>query len=146
MSTVRDDVFPLLERMPLFATLSREEIRAAVARFDDTTYLAGHAVLSEGRSGPDFFIVVDGEAEVVSRGDVVHVARAGDFFGEVAAIDGKGRTAAVRARTRLRCLALSDGSFKDFLMAHPRVAVNLLPEVVRRFRSVVTSAPPAQSS
>ena len=40
----------------------------------------------------------------------------------------------------LRCLVLPNGTFRDFLMAHPRVAVNLIPELVRRFRSFAQGA------
>jgi CRP-like cAMP-binding protein len=34
---------------------------------------------------------------------------------------------------------LPNGTFREFLMAHPRVAVNLIPEIVRRFRSYAGS-------
>jgi CRP-like cAMP-binding protein len=140
MATVRDDVIPTLERSSLFAGLSRDEIREAAERFDDSTYLAGHGVLTEGLSGPDFFIILEGEADVLVDGRVVHHLRAGDFFGEVAALDGKQRTASIKATTRLRCLTLGDGTFRQFLIEHPIIAVNLLPEIVRRFRSVSTEA------
>ena len=54
----------------------------------------------------------------------------------MAALDGKERTASIKATTRLRCLTLGDGSFRQFLIDNPIIAVNLLPEIVRRFRSV----------
>jgi CRP-like cAMP-binding protein len=141
MATVREDVIPTLERSPLFAGLDREQIRSAAERFDDSTYLAGHGVLTEGLSGPDFFIILEGEADVIIDGKVVHHLHAGDFFGEVAALDGKSRTASVKATSRLRCLTLGDGSFREFLIENPVIAVNLLPEIVRRFRSVAANAP-----
>jgi CRP-like cAMP-binding protein len=142
MATVRDDVIPTLEKSSLFAGLSRDQIRAAAERFDDSSYLAGHSVLSEGLSGPDFFIILEGEADVIVDGNVVHHLGSGDFFGEVAALDGKQRTASIKATTRLRCLTLGDGSFRQFLIENPIIAVNLLPEIVRRFRSVAPYAQP----
>ena len=140
MAIVRDDVIPALERSPLFVGLTKDQIRKVAERFDDATYLASHGVLTEGMSGPEFFIILEGEAEVVADGKVIHVMHDGDFFGEIAALDGKARTATVRAKTRLRCLTLGDGTFRQFLIDHPIVAVNLLPEIVRRFRSVATNA------
>lgn len=140
MATVRDDVIPALERSPLFAGLSKDQIHKITERFDDATYLADHGVLTEGLSGPEFFIILEGDAEVIMDGKVIHTLRPGDFFGEMAALDGKSRTATVRAKTRLRCLTLGDGTFRQFLIDHPIVAVNLLPEIVRRFRSVATNA------
>ncbi len=142
MASVRDDVIPTLEGSALFSGLSRDQVRAAVARFDDSTYLAGHSVLTEGLSGPDFFVILEGEADVLVDGAVVHHLGSGDFFGEVAALDGKQRTASITATTRLRCLTLGDGSFRQFLIDNPIIAVNLLPEIVRRFRAV--SARPAR--
>jgi CRP-like cAMP-binding protein len=142
MATVRDDVIPTLEKSSLFAGLSRDQIRKAADRFDDSTYLAGHSVLTEGLSGPDFFIILDGEADVIVDNEVVHHLGRGDFFGEVAALDGKERTATIKATTRLRCLTLGDGSFRQFLIENPIIAVNLLPEIVRRFRSVAPNARP----
>jgi CRP-like cAMP-binding protein len=136
MASVRDDVIPTLERSSLFAGLSRDQIRAAADRFDDSTYLAGHGVLTEGLSGPDFFIILEGEADVIVDGKVIHHLGPGDFFGEVAALDGKQRTATIKATTRLRCLTLGDGTFRQFLIDNPIIAVNLLPEIVRRFRSL----------
>lgn len=142
MPSVRQDVIPTLEASPLFAGMSREEVAAAAERFEDATYLADHGVLTEGLSGPDFFIILEGEADVIVDGNVVHRLHAGDFFGEVAALDGKSRTASVRAVSRLRCLTLAGGNFRQFLLDHPVVAVNLLPEIVRRFRSVAPNARP----
>ena len=140
MATVRDDVIPTLEKSSLFAGLSRDQIRAAAERFDDSTYLAGHGILTEGLSGPDFFIIIEGDADVIIDGDVVHHLGPGDFFGEVAALDGKQRTASIKATTRLRCLTLGNGTFRQFLIDNPIIAVNLLPEIVRRFRSASSRA------
>jgi CRP-like cAMP-binding protein len=136
MASVRDDVIPILERSSLFAGLSGAQIRSAADRFDDSTYLADHGVLTEGLSGPDFFIILEGEADVLVDGTVIHHLGPGDFFGEVAALDGKERTASIKATTRLRCLTLGNGGFRQFLIDNPVIAVNLLPEIVRRFRSV----------
>jgi CRP-like cAMP-binding protein len=145
MATVRDDVIPTLEASALFAGLSRDQITTIAERFDDSTYLQDHGVLTEGLSGPDFFVILDGEADVIVDDNVVAHLGPGDFFGEVAALDGKQRTASVRATTRLRCLTLGDGTFRQFLIDNPVVAVNLLPEIVRRFRSVSAHRRPAEA-
>ena len=51
MATVREDVIPSLERSPLFAGLDKDQIRKAAERFDESTYLAGHGILTEGLLG-----------------------------------------------------------------------------------------------
>jgi CRP-like cAMP-binding protein len=91
-------------------------------------------------SGMEFFIILEGTAEVVHEGKVTARLQAGDFFGEVAVLDGGPRTASVRATERLRCLGLPNGSFRQVLLDYPLMAVNLLPQVIRRFRAVMTTA------
>jgi CRP/FNR family transcriptional regulator, cyclic AMP receptor protein len=139
MATTREDVIPTLEKMPLFRDVSGRELRDVAARFDDATYLAGHGVLTEGMTGPEFFIILDGTASVLIDDQVVATLGPGDFFGEVAALDGGPRTASVRADTQLRTVTLPVNGLRQFLLDHPVVAINLLPEIVRRFRNVTTA-------
>jgi len=139
MATTREDVIPTLEKMPLFRDVSGRELRDVAARFDDATYLAGHGVLTEGMTGPEFFIILDGTASVLIDDQVVATLGPGDFFGEVAALDGGPRTASVRAETQLRTVTLPVNGLRQFLLDHPVVAINLLPEIVRRFRNVTTA-------
>ncbi|HET9051650.1 MAG TPA: cyclic nucleotide-binding domain-containing protein [Candidatus Dormibacteraeota bacterium] len=141
MATLRDDVVPILERTMLFQGYSRPEIAALAAEFDEQTYLAGRNVLAEGRRGVDFFVIIDGEAVVHSDDQEVARLRPGDFFGEIAALDGGPRTASVKTVGQVRCLSLANGSFRPFLERNPRFAINVLNAVVRRLRTVVTSAP-----
>jgi len=139
MATTREDVIPTLEKMPLFRDVSGRELRDVAARFDDATYLAGHGVLTEGMTGPEFFIILDGTASVLIDDQVVATLGPGDFFGEVAALDGGPRTASVRAETQLRTVTLPVNGLRKFLLDHPVVAINLLPEIVRRFRNATTA-------
>jgi CRP/FNR family transcriptional regulator, cyclic AMP receptor protein len=138
VASTREDVIPTLKGMALFRGLSGEELRDVADRFDDAIFLAGHGVLTEGMQGPEFFIILDGQASVEIDGDRVATLGPADFFGEVAALDGGPRTASVKADTQLRCLTLPIGGLRQFLLDHPVVAVNLVPEIARRFRSVIT--------
>jgi CRP/FNR family transcriptional regulator, cyclic AMP receptor protein len=140
MGTVRDDVVPALQRLPLFAGFDRKELTRLAERFDEQTFLPEHGVLTEGMSGMEFFIILEGTAEVIHEGRTTATLQPGDFFGEVAVLDGGPRTASVRATSRLRCLGLPNGSFRQVLLDYPLMAVNLLPQVIRRFRAVMTTA------
>jgi CRP/FNR family cyclic AMP-dependent transcriptional regulator len=139
MSTTREDVIPTLERMPLFRGVPAKELQAIAAQFDDATYLADHGILTEGMAGPEFFIILDGSASVIIDDDVVATLGPGDFFGEVAALDGGPRTASVRAESQLRCVTLPVNGLRQFLLDHPIVAVNLVPEIARRFRNATAA-------
>ncbi len=135
----RDDIVPALARSPLFAGIPEPELTQIATLFDNETFLPEHGILHEHRTGLEFFFILDGRASVEVDGRVVAELGPGDFFGEVSALDAGPRTATVRAKTMLRCLVLPNGTFREFLIAHPRVAVNLIPELVRRFRSYAQS-------
>lgn len=138
---LRDDVVPTLQGSALFNGYSRKEIAKLVEDFDEQVFQADHRIVSEGRMGMDFFIILEGEAEVVGPDGAVSAhLRAGDFFGEVAALDDGPRTASVRTVSQLRCLGLPNGTLRKFLLEHPLFTVNVMHAVVRRFRAVVTSA------
>ena len=132
-----DDVVPA-GRRPCSRRVP-EGLQEIAAAFDDATFLPEHGVLHEHRSGLEFFFILDGSATVEVDGKVIAQLGPGDFFGEVSALDAGPRTATVRAQSMLRCLVLPNGTFREFLEAHPRVAVNLIPELVRRFRSYARS-------
>jgi CRP/FNR family cyclic AMP-dependent transcriptional regulator len=139
MATTREDVIPTLQRMPLFRGVSGKELAEVAKEFDDATFLAGHGVLTEGMAGPEFFIILDGTASVIIDDQEVATLGPGDFFGEVAALDNGPRTASVRAATQLRCITLPVNGLRQFLLAHPIVAVNLVPEIARRFRNATAA-------
>ena len=139
MATTREDVIPTLEGMPLFRGVPPDEVEVVAGQLDDATYLAGHGVITEGMQGPEFFIILDGTASVLIDDEKVATLGPGDFFGEVAALDGGPRTATVRADTQLRCVTLPIGGLRQFLLDHPVVAVNLVPEIARRFRNATSA-------
>ena len=70
MTVLRDDVIGLLTASPLFAGIGRGELRQIADQLEEQHYLAGHRILTEGMSGIEFFLVVEGEATVESGGRV----------------------------------------------------------------------------
>ena len=64
-----------------------------------------------------------------------------NFFGEVAVLGDGMRSATVEAETPMRCLVLSNNQLEEQLVRHPRLGVNMLRELVSRFREL--SALPA---
>ena len=141
MTVLRDDTIPHLRSSPLFQRFDDAELVAMCDDLCEGIFRPGHRILTQGTAGMEFFLILDGTAEVDVDGEVVATLEPGDFFGEVAALGEGVHTATVRATTQLRCLYLPNGTLRPFLLDHPQLAVTLLHQVVRRFRSVVTSAP-----
>ena len=88
------------------------------------------------RSGPGFFVIVDGGARVVRDGQTVATLGPGDFFGELSVLDGQPRIAQVIADGPTTCLALATWDFEAVLLAEPRVALAILRGLAGRLRDL----------
>jgi CRP-like cAMP-binding protein len=93
-------------------------------------------VAKEGAGGAAFFIIRSGEASVTVRGQARPALGPGDYFGEIALIDGGERTATVTAVTDLVCLGLTYWDFRPFVENHPAVAWGLLQSLAARLRAI----------
>ena len=94
----------------------------------------GDTVIRQGERGADAFVILSGYARVVRDGRDVTRLGAGQFFGEVAMLDGRPRTADVVAETRLRCIALSRETVQRALRAEPDLAWRVLEVLAGRIR------------
>jgi voltage-gated potassium channel len=96
---------------PLFARCTADERRAVMRAATGRRVPAGTIVVREGEPGDEFFVIVDGLAAVRHGDEFVHVLGPGDFFGELALIDGLDRTATVEAATDLQLLVIGAAHF-----------------------------------
>jgi CRP-like cAMP-binding protein len=114
-----------LATVPLFDCLSEDE-RAEIGGWFELKRASKGAVLTgQGASGYSFFVLIDGTAAVTVAGESVGTLSAGDFFGEVAILDGGRRTATVTARSEVAFLALFGTDFRRLQTAFPEVADRL---------------------
>jgi CRP-like cAMP-binding protein len=111
-----------LERVPLFAGLSHKD-RERVARWADTVDLPpGKHLLDEGRLPHEFFVILDGEVEVTHEGERLATLGPGDFFGEIALIEHRRRTASVVTSAPTSLAVMSPASFDAMRRELPQVA------------------------
>jgi CRP-like cAMP-binding protein len=127
VSNVADD----LERVPLFSSLSRRQLKKLARKFTEREYRRGRVVVQQGQmSGVGFFVIVEGEASVTVDGLDVARLGPGDHFGELALISRQARTATVTAETPLRCLVIAFWDFRTFARDNPDVSWSLLEQLV----------------
>ena len=122
----------LLKRVPLFAGCSKAELREVALSTDEIDLRDGHVLTREGRSGREFFILVEGTASVTQDGNEVAELKAGDWFGEIALITHRPRTASVTASSPVRVLVLTDRAFRRVVETMPRIALKVLASVGQR--------------
>src|SRR5437763_66974 len=90
---------PVLGRVPLFADLSDRHLRKVAKLVMPVHFDAGAAIVREGAQGHTFFVILEGRATVVRRGARPAKLRAGEYFGEMALLDRRPRSATVMAET-----------------------------------------------
>ena len=127
-----DDTARALARVPLFRGCTDDEMReiatvAHLLKFDD-----GAVIVPEGEEGQGFYLLMSGEARVLQGGKAINQMRTGDFFGEIALLEGKPRTASVVADGPVVCLGILRGDFRPLLVRQPRIALRIIEEEGRR--------------
>jgi voltage-gated potassium channel len=125
----------LLASVPLFSMLGKKELAGLAADLHDRTFPAGTVFTEEQEFGSIFTIIAEGHATVTVDAHNVLTLGPGDYFGEMALIDGAPRSATVTADTEVRGLMLTQWVFRPFAMRHPEVAWALLELMVQRVRA-----------
>lgn len=123
-----------LRTVPLFAGLTAEELGLIARSVKERVYEPGTVIVRQGDPGMGFYLIADGRVEVTHDGHRIRELGPGEFFGEMALMEERARTATVTARERTRCLQLVRWDFRALLKEHPDLAVRLLEVVVRRLR------------
>ena len=121
----------VLGGLPLFARLAKRHLRklAGLARFVE--FGRGDVVIQAGEPGDAFFLILSGRAKVLGKSRALGM---GDYFGEMALIDGEPRSATVTAATELQTMKLPRRPFLKLLEQEPRIAVAMLTELSARVR------------
>src|SRR5882757_3639570 len=120
MSSLQD----ILSTIPIFSFLGRSETAAVESLFVESTHQKGEYICREGDEGDTFHIILDGELEVVVGQDdsarVLSLLKKGDFFGEMALLQGGKRTASVVVARRARLVTLDRASFNTLFLKNPK--------------------------
>jgi CRP/FNR family cyclic AMP-dependent transcriptional regulator len=128
----KDAKIELIKRVPLFAQCSKQELAAVASVADEIDLRQGKELTTQGRPGREFFVLVEGEAEVRKNGRKLRTLKDGDFFGEIALVMKRPRTATVVAKTPVRVLVITDRSFKSLLEHSPSIQIKVLQALAQR--------------
>ena len=131
---IRDPV-AALQRVQLFADLDRRQAEQVARLLKLRPFSKGETVIMEGSGGAAFFIIDSGEATVSSKGIQLATLGPGDYFGEIALIDGGPRSATVTAATDLVCYGLTFWEFRPLVEKNSVIAWKLLQALAKRLRA-----------
>ena len=122
----------MIKRAPLFAGLSKRELEQIAAIADEIDLREGKELTTQGKSAREFFVLLEGSADVMKDGRKINELGDGDFFGEIALISRSPRTATVTATAPVRALVITDRSFRRLLEDSPEIQLKVLEALAER--------------
>jgi CRP/FNR family cyclic AMP-dependent transcriptional regulator len=128
----QDTKVQALKRVPLFEGLSKKELTELARVTEDLEVPAGEVLCKEGDTGQEFFVIVDGQTDITSKGKPVAARGGGDFVGEIALLEDTKRTATVTAKTPLRVFVLTRQDFRHLVNSNPNVEQKVMRALAHR--------------
>ena len=128
----KDAKVEILRRIPLFSRCSKTELGQVASIADELSFGVEETLIKEGDRGREFFVIVEGTAEVRRRGRIVRALVDGDFFGEIALVAEMPRTATVSTTSPTRALVIVDRDFKRLLRDSPSIQIKVIEQLAAR--------------
>jgi CRP/FNR family transcriptional regulator, cyclic AMP receptor protein len=134
-----EDTAGLLAKVPVFDTLSHDDLRRVAAVAVPRNYEPGQVVFREGDSSDTCYVVRAGHARAIRQhadGRSITLANfgPGEIFGELAMFDDEQRSATVEALDELDTIGILGRDMRRILREHPDIAVKLVVSLGRRLR------------
>lgn len=126
----------LLKRVPLFQGLDARHLHSIASGFTERSFEEGQQLVEEGRGGVGFFVIESGGARVTVEGEERRTLGPGDYFGEIALIDGGVRTATVTATSPGKMYGMTPWQFRPLVEENASIAWPLLEAMARRTREL----------
>jgi CRP/FNR family transcriptional regulator len=131
----------LIRRIPLFATLSEDEFKSLKDIFQVKAYRKNQVIFLEEETGNYMYIILSGKVKVTKstaagKETILAIHQAGDFFGEMALLDGKTSPATVSAMEDSKVATIYHHDFQRLLMANEKVVRQIIRVLCSRLRQV----------
>lgn len=139
ISAPEKTVMESLARVSLFSALEERELLELARNIRRSAYAPGEMVVQHLDDDDDVYIILSGSliASIISpegREVAFDVMIAGEYFGEIAAIDGGGRSASVAALVDAEVGLISGNRFRELVGQHPKISSALVRDLVARIR------------
>ena len=136
----RDGYLDHLAEVSLFQACSKRDLQRIAKASDEIKVPADRVLVEEGKPGHEFFLIVDGYANVYRNGRKIATLGPGQYFGELALLDRGPRSATVKAGSDLTVLVLGQREFAGILEEVPSLARKVLAKMAERLREADTKA------
>ncbi len=126
----------LLRKVGLFEGLATKELEIVADACKRADFRTGTDIVTQGERSARLYVVIDGTADVRVHGKKVDEIGPGDYFGEIAVIDGQPRAATVTATSPVSALTLADFNVRALLRSLPDIGLKMLRTACARIRAL----------
>ena len=129
--TEKVDLEKSLQAIPLFKSLGKRDITNLTRIIHNRNYLSGEYIFYQGDPGIGLYIIREGEVSISRDGDeedkiALATFGKGDFFGELAMVDGEKRSASAVAKTDVRAAVIFKPDLDEFIEKYPKKGIKIL--------------------
>jgi len=125
-----------LAQISLFSACSNRDLQKIAKAADELTIDEEREIVKQDTVGREAFVIVEGSAVVKRNGRAITTLGPGDYFGELALLDGGPRTASVVAETPITLLVLGQREFTGLLDEVPGLALKIMKVLAERIRDL----------
>ena len=125
----------MLKKVPLFAHCSQASLESVTSNTDEVEVEKGRTLIKQGQPSDTFYVLLDGEADVVIGGKHRRSLGPGDFFGEISMLDRGPATATITTTTPTRMMVMSHMQFRDAIKGNQDLLLQVLQSVAERLRA-----------
>lgn len=136
-----DQKLELLKRTPLLAGLSQRDLEEVGRLADEVDVKAGKVLMRQDEMGREFFVVIDGRITIERGGQVISTMGPGDYFGEIALVVERPRTATATVETDSSLLVLNHREFHSLMERFPSIRMSVLESIALRLRDLEPDRP-----
>jgi len=134
-----DDLSARLRSVPIFAALDDAAVEELCTLLTPAEFQAGKQLFHIGDAGDAMYLIEKGRVRIFvidADGRDVTLAEldAGDFFGEMAMLDGHGRSANAIVTEHARVAVLTRENFLTFVSSDARIVLEMLSAITNRLR------------
>jgi CRP/FNR family cyclic AMP-dependent transcriptional regulator len=133
----KDSKAAAMAKVPLFSRCSKGELRRIGQIADEVDLPAEKTLTKEGARGREFFVLLEGTADVRRDTRLVAPLGPGDFFGEIALVTDVPRTATVKTTSPVRALVITDRAFRELMRKSPEIQRKVLEAVASRLAATL---------
>ena len=131
----KDARIDALHRVPLLAGLSRRDVARVFELGTEDEFFPGKVIVKAGNEARDFYLIMMGEARLTVPGGRTSILGPGDYFGEMAVLDGGPRSATIVADTHVSALRIGRSDFLALLDTYGSIGRKILVEMSKHVRT-----------